>query len=87
MGEMQPATVGLDGVRALAILHLHDGVVVAGVDNPLLGDLGMGDVIDECPADAATRPGVDETVLRTGVESILAIDELGVEHHIALLTA
>ena len=47
----------------------------------------MSDVVDERPSDAATRAGVDEPVLRTRVKRILTIDELRVEHHIALLTA
>ena len=74
------------GVWAFAVLHLHDGVVMACIDNFLLLHLGIGDIIDECPSYAATRASVDESILRTGVESILAIHKLGVEHHTALLT-
>lgn len=45
-----------------------------------------GDVVDERPADAAAVAGVDEAVLRTGVERVFAVDELRVEHHVALLS-
>ena len=47
----------------------------------------MSDVVDQCPADAATRSRVDEAILRTSVERIFAVDKLGVEHHVALLRA
>ena len=45
----------------------------------------MGDVIHQCPADAAAAACVDEAVLGTGIEGILAADKLGVKHHVALL--
>ena len=41
-------------MRTLAILHLHDGMIVTGVDNFLFLDLGMRDVIDKGPAYATT---------------------------------
>ena len=55
------------------------------VDDLLFLDLSVRDVVNECPADTATAAGVDETILRTGVESVLAIDKLRMEHDVALL--
>ena len=60
---------------------------MAGVDDFLLSHLGVGDVIDQCPSDATAGTRVDETILRTGVEGIFSIDELRVQHHVALLAA
>ena len=70
---------------ALAVFHFHDGVIVARVDDFLINDFGMGDIIHQCPADAAAAACVDEAVLGTGIEGILAADKLGVKHHVALL--
>ena len=68
-----------------AILHLRDGVIVAGVDDLFFFHLSVGDVVDQCPADAATAARIDETILRTGVEGVFAIDELRVQYDVALL--
>ena len=70
---------------AFTVLHLLDGVVVPGVDDDFLLHLGACDVVDERPTDSTTAAGVDESVLWTCVEGILAVDKLGMEHHIALL--
>ena len=86
MRQMQPTFRGLDGMRALTVLHLRDGVVVTGVDDLLFLHLSMGDVIDECPTDTATGARIDEAILRTGIESIFPIHELRMQHDIALLT-
>ena len=48
-------------------------------------DLGIAYVVDKGPAYAAAAAGVDEAVLRAGVEGILAVDKLRVQHHVALL--
>ncbi len=85
MSQMQPSFGSLDGMRALAILHLGNGVIVAGIDNLLLLHLRMGDIVYQGPANAATRTGIDKSILRTGVEGILAIDELRMQHYVALL--
>ena len=47
----------------------------------------MRNVVDERPADAAAVAGLDETLLRTGIERVLAVDEFGVQHRVALLVA
>ena len=86
MGQMQPATVGLDGMGPFTVFHFHDGVVMTQIDDFLFFHLSMGDIINKCPTDAASRTGIDETVLRPGVKRILAIDKFGVQHHVALLT-
>ena len=72
-------------MRTLAVLHFHDGVVMTGVDDLLFLHFGMRDVVDECPSDTSTRTSVDEPILWTCVESIFAINELGVQHDVALL--
>ena len=45
----------------------------------------MCHVIYQSPADATAAAGVDEAILRTGIESIFPIDELRMEHHVTLL--
>ena len=82
---MEPAFGSLDGVWPLTVLHLHNGMVVAGVDNLLFLDLGIRDVVNKSPTNATSVASVDESILRTGVEGILAIDKFGMQHHIALL--
>ena len=46
---------------------------------------GVGDVVNQRPADASAASGVDESVLRAGIEGVFAVDKFGVEHHVALL--
>ena len=82
---MEPAFGGLDGVRAFAVFGFLDGVVVTAVNDGLFGYFGIGDVVDERPADAAAATGVDEAVLRAGVEGVFAVDKFRVEHYVALL--
>ena len=82
---MQPALRCFDGVGTLTVFHFHDRVIVARVDDFFINDFGMGDIIHQCPADAAAAACVDEAVLGTGIEGILAADKLGVKHHVALL--
>ena len=82
MCKMQPPSVGLNGMRSLTIFHLHDGMVVTSIDDTLLGDDGMGAILDQCPADSPTRPCVDKSILWTGIESIFAIDKLWMKNDI-----
>ena len=85
MRQMQPALGCLDGMRTLTVLHLRDGMVVTRIDDLLLFHLGMGDIIHQRPADATARTRIDEAILRTGIESVLPVHELRVEHHVTLL--
>ena len=86
VGKVEPSLGGLDGMRTLAVLHLHNGVIMTCIDNLLFLNLGICDVVNKCPTDATARTGVDESVLRTGVEGILAIHKLRMENDVALLT-
>ena len=70
---------------AFSVLQLLDGVVIPAVYGLFFPDHGIRNVIDQCPADSAATAGVDETVLRTGVQRIFSIDELRMKHYIALL--
>src|ERR1035441_7176756 len=60
-------------------------MVLAVFEDDLLSDLGLLDARRQSPADAAALAGLDEVVLRPCVKRVLAIDKLGVEHHVALL--
>ena len=73
-------------MRTFTILHLLDGVIVAPVDNLLFLHLSMGYVVHQRPADTTTAAGINKAILRTGIEGILAIYKLRVQHHVALLT-
>ena len=72
-------------MRTLTVLHLLDGMIVTGIDDLLFLDFGMSDIINKSPTDTTTRTCIDETILWTGIESILAINEFRMENHIALL--
>ena len=72
-------------MRAFAVLYFLDSVVVARVYNNLMVDNSVGYVVDKRPAYAAAAAGVDKAVLRASVKGILAVDKLGVQHHVALL--
>ena len=72
-------------MRTFAILHFLDGMIIALIDDLLFVHYGIGDIVNESPADASAAACVDESVLWTSIESILAIDKFRVEHHIALL--
>ena len=85
MCQMQPSFGGLDGVRTFTVLHFLDGVVVAEVNNLFFLHFGAGHVVHQCPTDTTTTAGIDETVLRTSVEGILAIHKFRVEHYVPLL--
>ena len=52
VGQMEPSLRSFYRVWTLAVLNLHDGVVVTGVDNFLFLNLGVGDIVDKSPADA-----------------------------------
>ena len=85
VGHMEPAAGRLDRMGALAVLALLDRMVTAHVDDPLVAHLGAGHVVHQSPADATAATGVDEAVLRTGVERVFPLHELGMKHHVALL--
>ena len=85
MGQMQPAPVRLDGVRTFPVLHFLDGVVETPVDDFLVLDDGVFHAVHQGPADTAAVAGIDETVLRAGVQGIFSVHEFGMKHYIALL--
>ena len=85
MGQVQPAPVCLDGVRTFSVLHFLDGVIMTEIDDLLFLDDGFFHAVHQSPANAASVTGIDEAVLRAGVQGILAVYELGVQHHVALL--
>ena len=70
---------------SFTVLHLHDGVVVAQVYNFLFLNLGVLNVVDKSPADAAAGACVNESVLWTCVESVLPVNEFRVQDDVALL--
>lgn len=63
---------------AFAVFRLFDRMVVTPVDDRLARDLGVRDVVDERPADAAAVARVDKPVLRPGVEGIFPVHEFRV---------
>ena len=69
----------------MGVLHFHDGVIVAQVDDLLFLHLSVLDVVDKCPADTTAGASVDKSVLWTCVESILAVDKLRMQYDVALL--
>ena len=83
---MQPPLGSFDGMRAFPVFHLLDGMIDALVEYLLFaGDFRMADIIDEGEADTSAVAGVDERILRTGVESIFAINKFRMKHNVALL--
>ena len=85
MSQMQPSFRCLDRMRSLAILHLHNRMVMARIDNPLFRNHRIGHIIYQCPSDTATATSINKAILRTGVKRIFAIYELRMEHYVALL--
>src|SRR5574344_1987233 len=83
---MQPSPVCLDGMRSFTVLNLHNGMIMTTIDNLFFFNLCMSDVFDKCPTDTSARTCINKSILRTGIESILAINKFGMENHIALLT-
>ena len=86
MSQMKPPLWCLNWSRTFTILHLHNRVIVAWIDNDFFLNFGMCDVFHQSPSDATTRTCVDETILWTGVESIHAIHELRMQDNVSLLT-
>ena len=84
---MQPAFGSLDRSGAFTVLAFFDGMIVAGVDDLLVAYDCAFHGIHQGPAYSAAASGIDESVLRARVESIFAVHELGVKHHVALLAA
>ena len=85
MHDVQPALGSLDGRGAGPVLYLLDGVVSFGIHQDLFIHFRRRHGIGEPPAYAATAAGIDEAVLGTGVEHVLAVHEFWMQHHIALL--
>ena len=72
-------------MRALAVLHFLYGMVVTALDDFLILDNGVVHGAYERPANTAAGAGVNETVLRAGVQRILAIHKFRMQHHVTLL--
>ena len=85
MSQVQPAFLRLYRMRALTVLYLLDGVVVALVDDGFLFHLRMCHVVYQGPAYAAAASGINKSILRTGIKGIFAIYKFGMKHHITLL--
>lgn len=85
MRHVQPAFFGLDRRGALAVFDLLDSVISAAVDNDFLIDHCFFNAGRKTPADAAALARLNKTILRPGIEGVLAGDELGMQHHVALL--
>ncbi len=87
MGKVQPSAGGFYRVWSFAVLQFLDCMIVPEVDYLLITRSYNcpGDVIDKGPAYSPAAAGIDEAVLRAGVQGIFAIDELRVKHNIALL--
>ncbi len=73
------------GGRAFAVLKLFDGVVMAEVDDLFPGDGKLVHTLCQGPAYTASAAGIDKSILRTGVEGVLAFYEFGMENYIPLL--
>ena len=82
---MQPALVGAYRMRALSVLDLGDGMVATLADDFFFLDFGVGDVVNQGPADSSAASGIDKSVLRAGVEGIFSVDELRMQADVALL--
>ena len=74
-------------MRSLSVLHLRNGVVTAFADYLLLLHFRVADVVYEGPAYSSAAAGVDESVLRTGVEGIFPVYEFRMQADVALLRA
>ena len=85
MCQVQPTLRRLDGVRPLPVLAFLDGMVAATAERLLAFNEGVFHAVDQSPSDAGSAAGIDEAVLRARIERILAVHELGVQHHVALL--
>ena len=83
---MQPSLWCLDGVWTLTILYLSNSVILAFVDNCLFFYLCFCNIVYQCPSNTATATSVDKAILRTGVESILSVNELRMQNNVTLLT-
>ena len=60
-------------------------MIVTGIDDLFVLDDRIFHAVHERPAYAAAVSGIDESVLGAGIESVFPVDELGVQHDIALL--
>ena len=73
-------------MRPFAVLYFRNSMILAFVNDCLFPDFGMGDVVDQCPTNAATRTSVNEAVLWTGIQGILSIHKFWMKYDVTLLT-
>lgn len=81
---IQPA-VGFDRHRTGAIFRLADGMVAPPAELPFFLYVRVCNVAAQSQTDAAAGARLDEIILRPGIEGVLAIDELRMQHAIALV--
>ena len=72
-------------MRPFTVLHLFDGMIMAVVDDDFFFHFRMGYIIYQCPTDTAAVAGIDEIILRTGVQGIFTVYKFRVQNDIALL--
>ena len=72
-------------MRAFAVLHFFNSVIVALVDNLFFFYFCMRYIVYQCPTNTSTASGIDETVLRTGIKSVFTIYKFRMKYYIALL--
>ena len=71
MSQVQPALRGLEWVRTLAVLDLHDGVVVTGIDDLLLLDLGVLELHRDVASERIVRDQPEGRGLRVELRRVL----------------
>ena len=85
MSQVEPAFGRLDGGGSLSVLGFLDGMVDAAIDDDFFDDLRVHDIRGESPGNASSRAGLDEGILRAGVEGVLSVDEFRVQYYVSLL--
>ena len=72
-------------MRTFTVLGLLDRVIESLIDDRLIFNNSLLHCINECPTDTTAATCVDETVLRAGIEGVLAVHELWVKNNVTLL--
>ena len=85
MGQMKPATRCLDGMRALAVLHLFYGVIEPAVNNLFFLDYGVLHAVYQSPANSSAASGINKTILGARIQGIFPVHEFRMKGHVALL--